>query len=410
MSVGPLGPPAPRPAHLGHRPLQLPLRVLHAEGGLRARLPLPRPRASSSRSRRSSGSRARSRSLGVEKIRLTGGEPLLRRELETLDRELARIDARPDADDERRSAPAEGARARRRRADAHHRLPRLARRRRLPRDERRRLPRRARARRDRGRGRRRHGCRSRSTCVVKRGLNDHGIVDLARHFRGTGHPLRFIEYMDVGHTNGWRIDDVVPAAEIVARDRPRAPARAGRAAAYRGEVARRWRYRDGGGEVGVIASVTQPFCGDCTRARLSAEGASTPASSRRAATTCARSCAAAPRTTSSRRPGRDLGPSAQTATRSCAPPRPQPRRRSRCRTSAGDRSLALTRSLRSYGGNGRFPPYAPLPTVLEEAAPTTPPGQASCPPASDCVSSPSHPCNTRPSSCHAVGRRPTQTL
>jgi cyclic pyranopterin phosphate synthase len=107
--------------------------------------------------------------------------------------------------------------------------------------------------------------------VVKRGLNDGDVLDLARHFRGTGHVLRFIEYMDVGHSNGWRMDDVVPAAEIVRRIDavyPLDPVAPG----YRGEVARRWRYRDGAGEIGVIASVTQPFCGDCTRARLSADG------------------------------------------------------------------------------------------------------------------------------------------
>jgi GTP 3',8-cyclase len=107
--------------------------------------------------------------------------------------------------------------------------------------------------------------------VVKRGVNEESVLPLARYFRGSGHILRFIEYMDVGHTNGWRLDDVVPAAEIVRLLdgefglEPLEPA-------YRGEVARRWRYRDGGGEVGVIASVTQPFCGDCTRARLSADG------------------------------------------------------------------------------------------------------------------------------------------
>jgi GTP 3',8-cyclase len=108
-------------------------------------------------------------------------------------------------------------------------------------------------------------------CVVKRGVNENEIVPLARHFHGTPHTLRFIEYMDVGHTNGWRLDDVVPAAEIVAAiaaELPLEPVEPG----YRGEVARRYRYRDGGGEIGVIASVTQPFCGDCTRARLSAEG------------------------------------------------------------------------------------------------------------------------------------------
>jgi cyclic pyranopterin phosphate synthase len=107
--------------------------------------------------------------------------------------------------------------------------------------------------------------------VIKRGLNEDAIVDLARHFRGTGHVLRFIEYMDVGHTNGWRLDDVVPAKEILARVAGEFPLEQVEAA-YRGEVAKRWRYVDGAGEIGVIASVTQPFCGDCTRARLSAEG------------------------------------------------------------------------------------------------------------------------------------------
>ncbi|HZO50092.1 MAG TPA: GTP 3',8-cyclase MoaA [Gaiellaceae bacterium] len=107
--------------------------------------------------------------------------------------------------------------------------------------------------------------------VVKRGVNEDAVVALARHFRGTGQVVRFIEYMDVGATNGWRLDDVVPAAEIVAAvdaEFPLEPVEP----AYRGEVARRWRYRDGAGEIGVIASVTQPFCGDCTRARISAEG------------------------------------------------------------------------------------------------------------------------------------------
>src|SRR4051794_2528445 len=107
--------------------------------------------------------------------------------------------------------------------------------------------------------------------VVKRGLNEDSILPMAKHFRGTGHVLRFIEFMDVGATNGWRMDDVVPAREIVSlidAEYPLEPAEPN----YRGEVARRWRYRDGGGEIGVIASVTQPFCGDCTRARLSAEG------------------------------------------------------------------------------------------------------------------------------------------
>ena len=107
--------------------------------------------------------------------------------------------------------------------------------------------------------------------VVKRGVNEHGVLPMARHFRGSGRIVRFIEYMDVGHSNGWRMDDVVPAAEIVAMIdaelglEPVAPN-------YPGEVVERWRYRDGSGEIGVIASVTRPFCGGCTRARLSADG------------------------------------------------------------------------------------------------------------------------------------------
>jgi GTP 3',8-cyclase len=107
--------------------------------------------------------------------------------------------------------------------------------------------------------------------VVKRGLNEDSVLPMARYFHGSGHILRFIEYMDVGHTNGWRLDDVVPATEIVETidaDLPLEPI----APNYPGEVARRYRYRDGGGEIGVIASVTKPFCGACTRARLSAEG------------------------------------------------------------------------------------------------------------------------------------------
>src|ERR671910_77323 len=107
--------------------------------------------------------------------------------------------------------------------------------------------------------------------VVKRGVNDDCVLELARFFHGSGHVLRFIEYMDVGQTNGWRLDDVVPAEEIIDqidRELPLDPV----APTYRSEVARRWRYRDGGGEIGVIASVTQPFCGDCTRARVSADG------------------------------------------------------------------------------------------------------------------------------------------
>jgi GTP 3',8-cyclase len=107
--------------------------------------------------------------------------------------------------------------------------------------------------------------------VVKRGVNEDSVVPMARHFRDRGHIVRFIEYMDVGHTNGWRLDDVVPAADIVAAidtELPLEPLPPG----YPGEVAERYRYRDGSGEIGVIASVTRPFCGACTRARLSADG------------------------------------------------------------------------------------------------------------------------------------------
>jgi cyclic pyranopterin phosphate synthase len=107
--------------------------------------------------------------------------------------------------------------------------------------------------------------------VVKRGVNDDSILNMAEHFRGTGHVLRFIEYMDVGTTNGWRLDDVVSAAEIVDMIGHRWPLEPVDPN-YRGEVATRYRYRDGEGEIGLIASVSQPFCGDCTRLRLSAEG------------------------------------------------------------------------------------------------------------------------------------------
>jgi cyclic pyranopterin phosphate synthase len=107
--------------------------------------------------------------------------------------------------------------------------------------------------------------------VVKRGMNDASILEMARYFRGTGHILRFIEYMDVGNTNGWQMGEVVSGREIrdrIAGEWPIKPAEAN----YFGEVAERWRYLDGAGEIGIITSVTQPFCGTCTRARLSASG------------------------------------------------------------------------------------------------------------------------------------------
>jgi cyclic pyranopterin phosphate synthase len=209
--------------------------------------------------------------LGVEKIRITGGEPLLRRDLETL---LAMLAAIPGAD---LTLTTNGAL----------------------------LARKAQALKDAGLNRITVSLDSlddgtframndvdfpvervlagidaalaaglapvKVNVVVKRGVNEDGILPMARAFRGTGVVLRFIEYMDVGHTNGWRLDDVVPAGEIVAAidaEHPLEPVEP----AYRGEVANRWRYRDGSGEIGVIASVTQPFCGDCTRARLSADG------------------------------------------------------------------------------------------------------------------------------------------
>ena len=107
--------------------------------------------------------------------------------------------------------------------------------------------------------------------VVQRGVHDHTIVDLARYFKGTGHIVRFIEYMDVGNLNGWKLDHVVPADEIVERINAEMPLELIEAN-YKGEVALRYRYVDDSGEIGIIASVTKPFCGNCTRARLSTDG------------------------------------------------------------------------------------------------------------------------------------------
>ena len=107
--------------------------------------------------------------------------------------------------------------------------------------------------------------------VVKRGVNADGILPMAEHFRGTGHIVRFIEFMDVGMSNGWRLDDVVPAQEILETIAARYPIEPV-VPNYKGEVAGRWRYTDGAGEIGVITSISKPFCGDCSRARLSAEG------------------------------------------------------------------------------------------------------------------------------------------
>ena len=107
--------------------------------------------------------------------------------------------------------------------------------------------------------------------VVKKGVNEHSILPMAKHFHGSGIILRFIEYMDVGSTNHWQMDDVLSAKEIaehIHQELPIEPTEAN----YHGEVAKRWRYKDGGGEIGIISSVSQPFCQTCTRARLSAEG------------------------------------------------------------------------------------------------------------------------------------------
>lgn len=107
--------------------------------------------------------------------------------------------------------------------------------------------------------------------VVKKGVNEHQIVPMAEYFRHSGHTLRFIEYMDVGASNGWKMDEVLPSADVLERIHQRWPIEP-LDPHYTGEVAQRWRYQDGAGEVGVISSVTQAFCSTCTRARLSTEG------------------------------------------------------------------------------------------------------------------------------------------
>ncbi len=207
--------------------------------------------------------------LGVQKIRLTGGEPLVRRDIEQLIAMLAELDAEltlttnasllprkaqalKDAGLHRITVSLDAMNDATFRAmnDVDFPVDRVL---------------------DGIEAARSVGLPVKVNCVVKRGVNEHEIVPMARYFRETGDTLRFIEFMDVGATNGWRMDDVVPAAEIVAivnAEFPLEPADAN----YRGEVAKRWRYVDGRGEIGIIASVTQPFCGDCTRTRISAEG------------------------------------------------------------------------------------------------------------------------------------------
>ena len=210
--------------------------------------------------------------LGAEKVRLTGGEPLVRNELETLVAELSHIDGLHDLT-----------------LTTNAYL----------------LPQKAQALKDAGLDRvtvsldtldddifremngrgfgtqkvlegieaaERVGFRPiKVNAVVQRGVNGHTIVDLARYFKDRGHIVRFIEFMDVGNRNGWKLDRVVSADEIVAMIDAVMPVEPMQGN-YGGEVALRYRYRDGGGEIGIIASVTKPFCGDCTRLRLSPEG------------------------------------------------------------------------------------------------------------------------------------------
>ena len=276
--------------------------------------------------------------LGVQKLRLTGGEPLLRRDLERLVAMLAAIDGIDDV-----AMTTNGSL----------------------------LARKARALADAGLGRvtvsldslddavfgavndvdfpvervlegiaaaREAGLPVKVNMVVKRGLNDGSVLDMAGHFRGTGHVLRLIEYMDVGTTNGWQMDDVVPASELIETIDAQWPVEPVDPA-YPGEVARRYRYRDGAGEIGVIASVTQPFCHDCSRARLSAEGRLYTCLFAAVGHDLRGGFATTPATRTSRRSCAASGAGAPTATPSCARPRRRSGRRSRCRTSAARRPV-----------------------------------------------------------------------
>lgn len=210
--------------------------------------------------------------LGVTKIRITGGEPLLRRDLETLIAKLSQINGVQDLTlttngyllaDKAQSLKDAGLRRLTVSLDAID-------------DQTFNLM----SGRAHGTERVLEGIRFaekagfqaiKINAVVQKGINDHLVIDLAQHFHNTGHILRFIEFMDVGNRNNWNMDQVVPAAEIIDRIHtvlPLEPLDPN----YTGEVAKRYRYLDGGGEIGIIASVTQPFCGDCTRARLSTDG------------------------------------------------------------------------------------------------------------------------------------------
>ena len=158
--------------------------------------------------------------------------------------------------------------------------------------------------------------------VVKRGVNDHCVTQMAEGFRGTGHILRFVEFMDVGTTNGWRMDDVVSAAEIVAAIDERWPLEP-LEPNYSGEVASRYRYRDGGGEIGIIASVTQPFCGACTQGTAVSRRQALHLSVRRSGTRSARAVTRRRRRRRARRDGQGgVGPPRGPLFR--APPRAHP--------------------------------------------------------------------------------------
>jgi cyclic pyranopterin phosphate synthase len=207
--------------------------------------------------------------LGVTKLRLTGGEPLIRRDVEVLIEMLSELDAEitlttnasllprkaqalADAGLDRITVSLDAMEDAtfRRMNDVDFPVDRVL---------------------DGIEAARDAGLPVKVNCVVKRGVNEDQIVPMATFFRETGDTLRFIEFMPVGETNHWQTDDVVPAAEIVSTIGAAFPLEPAEPL-YRGEVAKRWRYRDGQGEIGIVASVTQPFCGDCTRSRISAEG------------------------------------------------------------------------------------------------------------------------------------------
>jgi GTP 3',8-cyclase len=211
--------------------------------------------------------------LGVEKVRLTGGEPLLRRDIERLIEMLSHVDGLHDVTLTTNGSLLTGEKAR---ALKNAGLNRIS----ISLDSLDDLEFRQLNDVDVPVARVLEAIDSASAAglspvkidvVVIRGRNDRSFVDIARHFRGSGMIVRFIEYMDVGNTNGWRMQDVISGAEIrerIAREWPLIPIDPN----YFGEVAQRWSYADGAGEIGIITSVTQPFCGSCTRARLSAEG------------------------------------------------------------------------------------------------------------------------------------------